>query len=591
MSIKKVGGTVLPPPEARRAESTERTREAKTPGIAEPPSYFANAPERATPVNLTYDNALPADLPAGDVYRVLPGGLQYREEFSATTAPGEAPRTIRGAQSPIDGHGLVMRLHISEDASGQRQMTYLARYVDSLFRQIEEREGRGIFQSYSFLPDLSALWQDPKKWLTAVLGSLMSKGTYNTGVLPMGDRVIPIVEDHAAAYALDRETLETVERNNALPGVPGIGPKTFALTNQTVTAHPKLDSASGKTFLHGVVPAEAPFMGMRLGSIENGVYTHGAFVRPSRASLVLPENLPLPTGARQALEKVGARFGEGLGLDYFPQPHELALAGDHLVIPFLPIRVNMKNMAEAGAEDALSWRPEMPTELVFVNKNGFSETARVEINPPLAAFHWPWGRQIDDRTVELVTIVHDDLEGALGDGLEHAMARGDNGVNIGGRLVKLTVDLKDRTSKQTVLSDVPVELPTTDRRYEGNDSNHVFCVASTNGGRYMNAIHAYDVTQPAGSNVTAYTFPEGHIVSEPTFVPAEGKDRGTDGDAAGYLVSVVHVTPQAGQPARAYVAIFDARDVAKGPVSSLPLPDAVGFGLHTAFAPAAPPSP
>jgi ketosteroid isomerase-like protein len=48
---------------------------------------------------------------------------------------------------------------------------------------------------------------------------------------------------------------------------------------------------------------------------------------------------------------------------------------------------------------------------------------------------------------------------------------------------------------------------TTDRRYEGNDSNHLYCVASTNGGQSMNAIHAYDVTKPAGSKVSAYAFP------------------------------------------------------------------------------------
>lgn len=558
---------------------------------ATPPSFFANAPERPTPVPLTPQGRLPTDLSTGDVFRVLPGGLRTRDELLATTVPGEAPRMIRGAQNPVDGHGLVMRRRIADDEHGQPQMTYLARYVDSLFRRVEEREGRGVFESYSFKPALGAQWKHPGKWWTAVLGSVLTKGTYNTGLLPMRNRV-PLVEDHAAAYALDTETLATVERRNAIPGVPGFGPKTYALTNQTVTALPKFDPTTGRTFLHGVVPAEAPFKGLRVGSFEDGVYRHRAFVRPGRAGFVLPEDLPLPPGARSALEKAGARFGEGPGMDYFPQPHELGLAGNLLVVPFLPMRINMADLNRAGPEDALRWMPEMPTELVFLDKDGFTEQARVEIHPPIAAFHWPWGRRIDERTVELVTVVHDDLESALGDGLEHAMARGDNGVNIGGRLVKLTIDLETRTSTQTLLSDVPVELPTTDRRYEGNDSNHLYCVASTNGGQSMNAIHAYDVTKRAGSNVSAYAFPAGHIVSEPTFVPAEGKVRGDDADADGYLVTVVHRTPADGVPAGAFVAVFDARDVARGPISRLPLPDAVGFGLHTAFSPAAgPPTP
>ncbi len=106
----------------------------------------------------------------------------------------------------------------------------------------------------------------------------------------------------------------------------------------------------------------------------------------------------------------------------------------------------------------------------------------------------------------------------------------------------------------------------------------------------MNAIHAYDVTKAPGSNRKAYAFPEGHIVSEPTFVPAEGKGRDASGDAPGYLVTVVHRVPTQDQAAGSYVAIFDARDVGRGPVSTLPLPDAVGFGLHTAYAPAAPPA-
>lgn len=530
-------------------------------------------------MGLHADRPLPSDLPHGDVYRVLPGKQVFPLEFPAFTRPGQPAELLRSVPNPVDGDGLVMRLHVDSGADGHPRMTYVARYVDSLFHRIEERQGRGIFQSYSFRPDLSGLWRDPKKLLSAVLGRLMSKGTYNTGILPLQNKVVPLVEDHAAAYAMDPKTLET--HPGGLRGVPGLGPKTFALTNQTITAHPKFDPSTGRTFLYGVVPAEAPFMGLRLGVVEGDTYHHCAFVRPSRLALTLPEHTSLPRAARAALERVGVRFGGRKSLDYFPQPHELAVAGKLLAIPFLPIRVDLDRIEQAGPEKALSWAEDQPTELVFVDKDSFAEVARVELHPPIAAFHWPWGRQLDDEHVELVTIVHQDLQSALGEGLEEAV-RGDvNGANIGGQLVKLTIDLRSRTVEQTVLSSVPVELPTTDRRFEGHDADRLYCVAAADGAGYMNAIQSYDVTQSPGEGVQMYRFPEGHVVSEATFMPA---DQGGPGE--GYLVTVVHRSPKDGSPAGAYVAILDARAVDEGPVSVLELPDAVGFGLHTAFAPA-----
>jgi carotenoid cleavage dioxygenase-like enzyme len=67
-----------------------------------------------------------------------------------------------------------------------------------------------------------------------------------------------------------------------------------------------------------------------------------------------------------------------------------------------------------------------------------------------------------------------------------------------------------------------------------------------------------------------YAFPAGDMTGEPVFVP-----RGVaEGD--GWLLSVVW----RGNRDRSDIAVFDAQDVARGPIGVASLPRRVPFGFH-----------
>lgn len=538
------------------------------------------------PLPLPGTEELPADFPTGCLYRILPGQLVYARAFAARTHPNAAPVQLRQVTSPVDGDGYVMKLEISRDPdTGAARVLYGGRFVDSFDRRVEASVGRPVFQAFSFRPTNEELWRDgsPRSVVAALLGGIKRKGAFNTGVMTSPAGVIPLSEDQPAPYALSRENLSTVTRRGALPGLPGLWPRCNANTQQTVTAHPKIDPESGLHYLYGVVPMESPFTGLRLGTFDGQRYRHGCFLKPTRSKLTLDGRNPLVAAGRPLIEKLGMEVGESTTLSYFSQPHEIAMAGPYLCIPFHPISIDLERMGQAGVEDAMSWDAGSPSELVVVDRSSWKERARFDLDPPLAAFHWPWGRMLDDDTLVLVTVEHDGgLETALGDGLERGMLDGVEGAAIGGRLVRLTLDLDEGRVERHVLSEVPVELPTTDRRFEGDNSESLYCVAQVGPEPRMNALQRIEVLR---GGVQTYVFPEGDIVSEPTFLPVRGGERSGKEDAKGYLVTVVHREAREGRDASSYVAVLDPQKLEQGPLATLPLPDPVPFGLHTLFEP------
>jgi carotenoid cleavage dioxygenase len=67
-----------------------------------------------------------------------------------------------------------------------------------------------------------------------------------------------------------------------------------------------------------------------------------------------------------------------------------------------------------------------------------------------------------------------------------------------------------------------------------------------------------------------HTLPKGDVISEPVFVPRSD----TEGD--GWLLA----TAYRGAEDRSDLAVFEALDVAQGPIATAKLPRRVPFGFH-----------
>jgi carotenoid cleavage dioxygenase len=141
------------------------------------------------------------------------------------------------------------------------------------------------------------------------------------------------------------------------------------------------------------------------------------------------------------------------------------------------------------------------------------------------------------------------------------------------RLCEWVFDLGDNSNsvKRTYLDDITGEFPRLDERFAGNDYRHGYYAASTSGdgGLGFNALVHHDF---ARGDKSLYELPGGDRTGEPVFVPRSGDSP----EGEGYLLTTVYRA----QDNRSDLAIFDAQNVAAGPLACAELPHRVPHGFH-----------
>jgi carotenoid cleavage dioxygenase len=158
-------------------------------------------------------------------------------------------------------------------------------------------------------------------------------------------------------------------------------------------------------------------------------------------------------------------------------------------------------------------------------------------------------------------------------------ADGSSGQPVSAYLVRWEIDLTGKTDavKQTRIDDMAGEFPRLDERRAGLSYRHGYFAADTvDIGKVMfNGIAHIDFK--TGKRVV-HEFAKGDMPGEPIFIPKS--DAAAEGD--GWLVALVY----RGAEDRSDFAVFDANDVAKGPIGTAHLPRRVPFGFHGNWRPA-----
>jgi carotenoid cleavage dioxygenase len=141
------------------------------------------------------------------------------------------------------------------------------------------------------------------------------------------------------------------------------------------------------------------------------------------------------------------------------------------------------------------------------------------------------------------------------------------------RLCEWEFDLGDNSNsvKRTYLDDITGEFPRLDERFAGLGYRHGYYAASStnDGGLGFDAIVHHDLDK---GDKSLYVLPEGDRTGEPVFVP-KAKDAP---EGQGYLLSTVYRAREN----RSDLAVFDAENVADGPIACAELPHRVPFGFH-----------
>lgn len=345
-------------------------------------------------------------------------------------------------------------------------------------------------------------------------------GLANTNVVWHGGKLLALEEGHAP-FAVDPDTLQS------------LGAWTFdGALEGPMTAHPKMDPRSGEMLFFGYM-VDAPF---GAGLSYQVVNAEGKLTRS---------------------EQFQAPFASMM--------HDFITTDEHVIFPVFPLTGSLDRAMKG--QPAFAWEPDKGTHIGVMPRNGSVEDMRWFETDPCYVFH-PLNAYTDGNRI--IAHVMQFEEAPLFPHLDGSSADPDK---ANARLCEWEIDLGDNSNsvKRTYLDDITGEFPRLDERFAGLSYRHGYYAASTtrDGGLGFDAIAHHDFEQ---ANKSLYTLPEGDRTGEPVFVPAS-KDAP---EGEGYLLSTIYRAAEN----RSDLAIFDAQNVADGPIACAELPHRVPYGFH-----------
>jgi carotenoid cleavage dioxygenase-like enzyme len=348
-------------------------------------------------------------------------------------------------------------------------------------------------------------------------------GVANTNIVWHGGRLLALEEAHQP-FALDPRSLEPR------------GYLDYAGVAHRFTAHPKIDPETGELVFFGYGAGEGFFS----DSIAYGV---------------------------------ADRSGKVTRLDQFQAPfssmiHDFFVTKNYVAFPVLPLTGSLQR-AMAG-QAPFAWEPDKGSHIGVMRRDAGVDSIRWFTTDPCYVFHpmnmWEDGDKIfaDVMQYENAPLFPN--------------ADGSPGKPASARLTRWTFDLagNSNTIRREYIDDMAGEFPRLDERRAGLSYRHGYFAGNSRNAADVKFDSIAHIDFRSGKK-SLHTFAEGGMPGEPVFVPRDAD--AVEGD--GWLVTLIY---KPGTDVSEF-AVFDALDVARGPVGSAALPRRVPFGFHGNWAP------
>ncbi len=341
-------------------------------------------------------------------------------------------------------------------------------------------------------------------------------GVANTNILWHAGRLLALEEGHAP-FELDPLTLEPRGYLESYRG--------------RVTAHPKLDPETGEMVWFGYSTGAAPL---------NSQLSYG--VTDKTGAVVRRDDFEAP---------------------YSSMVHDFLVTRNHVLFPILPLTGSLERAMRGGP--AYAWEPDKGAFVGVMARDAAVSTIRWFETEACYVFHpmnaWEEGGKIFADVMEYPTApLFPNADGSRND-------------NQGAKLVRWTLDLAGASNKaaRTPLDDMAGEFPRFDERFAGLAYRHGWFAANRQdtGDVSFDAIAHVDVKSGARK---LFELPAGDAAGEPIFIPRS--QSAAEGD--GWLIAVVY---RGGADTSDFL-VFEAQDIAAGPIATAALPRRVPFGFH-----------
>jgi carotenoid cleavage dioxygenase len=242
--------------------------------------------------------------------------------------------------------------------------------------------------------------------------------------------------------------------------------------------------------------------------------------------------------------------------------HDFLVTSRHVLFPVLPLTGSLQR-AMSGLPP-FAWEPDRASYVGVMKRDAAVDTLRWFETDACYVFHpmnaWEEGSKIFADVMEYpVAPLFPNADGSQGQ-------------RTSARLVRWTFDLAAASNqiKRQPLDDLAGEFPRFDERRAGLAYRHGWFAATTRGGGLsFNSLAHVDL---ASGQRAVHELPDGDFTGEPVFVPRSAG--APEGD--GWVVALIY----RGAEDRSDFAVFDAQDIAAGPIATARIPRRVPFGFH-----------
>ncbi len=377
-----------------------------------------------------------------------------------------------------------------------------------------------------------ALWpglaESPRKALASYGwgARTMLKDSSSTDVVVHAGRALTSFYQCGDFYALDPRSLEQQ------------GPETWhgRFPAEGVSAHQKIDEHTGEMLFFNY-STTAPYM--RYGVLD--------------ASQVLVHYRPI--------ELPGPRL-----------PHDMAFTEHYAILNDCPMFWDPELLAKGV--HAVRFHPDMPTRFAVVPRRGHGEVRWFDAEPTYV-LHWINAYEDGDEIVLDGFFQHDPAPTPPPDGTPYQHMLRFLAIDVLQAVPhRWRFDLRTGQTKEEPLTDDFLEFGMVNGRHGGRPYRYAYTMHGEPGWFLFNGIVKLDVLT---GDRQEYRFPTGVFASETPMAPRAGATAEDDG----YLVTFTTDV----NADRSECCVFDARDVAAGPVARVALPERISSGTHSCWWP------
>ena len=478
----------------------------------------------------------------------IQGFTTCEEETAAVLEGGNIPKELKGSYfrnghakfevgkqkiiHPFDADGMIAGVTVEDGVA-----TFRNRFVGTDGYKAEARARRILYRG--------AFGSKKEGGMFANAFNIKQKNVANTNVIYWAGRLLALWEG-GLPHRMEPDSLRTLGKYTFKGLIPKSG---------NISAHPRIDSKTGRLVTFG---------------------TNQKF-QPQECVLTCYEF----EGGTDSIAPVKQREFSMPGLPFF---HDFIVTDNYYIFNRAPTNFDPLPfiLGQKGPAECIEYDPSRPAIIYMVPRDG-GEVVEVEVDAHFN-FHYANGFEDSDGNVNFDVVKCDDMQIGYTSGLtEHLWEVVDYAKEVPySKLVRYTFSKNgkggfDYTSR--ALSDTQLDFVSVDPAVSCAEHQFVYGACGSDPTESTPVQGLIKIDTKAGTE-TKWIGEKHEYLGESIFVARPGREQGGAEDD-GYLLSLLFN----GKEKKSEFVIFDAKDIAKGPISRQELPVKVPFGLHGNWVP------